>query len=117
MVFYAGVKPDEGTRALDLLAQEAGRLRQSGITDDELMLSKEQLIGNHEHSMESPSSVLQEAVTDEIMGLGFEEMNRFAESIRAVTKEDVEAVIRDFIDPDRSVGLVVAPEAPAPAAQ
>jgi zinc protease len=113
MVFYAGVKPGEGPRALDLLAGEAARLREGGITDEELRLSKEQLIGNHEHSMESPSSVLQEAVTDEIMGLGFEEMSRFAESIRAVTKDDVEAVIRDFIDPNRSVGLVVAPEPPA----
>lgn len=109
-VFYAGVKPEEGPRALELLIEEAAKLRASGITDEELRQAKEQLIGNHEHSLESAASVLQEAVTDEILGLGFEEMERFSDSIRAVSKEDVEAVIREFIDPARSVGLVVSPE-------
>ncbi len=110
-VFYAGVKPDEGPRALELLIEEAARLRSGGVTEDEIRQSREQLIGNHEQAMESRSAVLQEAVTDEILGLGFEEMDRFADGIRAVRKEDVEAVIRDFVNPDRSVGLVVAPSA------
>lgn len=115
-VFYAGVKPDEGDRALELLIAEAAKLRAAGVTDEELRQAKEQLIGNHEHSLESSSSVLQEAITDEILGLGFEEMDRFSDAIRAVSKEDVERVIRDFVDPARSVGLVVAPDPAAPAA-
>lgn len=114
-VMYAGVKPDEGDRVLALLADEAVRLQQGGITDDELKQAQEQLIGNHEQSLESRSAVLQEAVTDEILGLGYEEMDRFADGIRAVTKSDVDAVIHKFIHPDHSVGLVVAP-LPEPAA-
>jgi zinc protease len=116
-VFYAGVKPDEGDRVLELLAEEASKLRTGGVTEEELRQAKEQLIGNHEHAMESRASVLQEAVTDEILGLGFEEMDRFADGIRAVTKKDVEDIIREFIHPDRSVGLVVAPGPAAPAVE
>lgn len=116
-VFYAGVKPDEGPRALQLLIEEAAKLRSGGVTDEEIRQAREQLIGNHEQSLESRSAVLQEAVTDEILGLGFEEMDRFEAGIRAVRKEDVEAVIREFVNPERSVGLVVAPSAGPAAAK
>lgn len=115
MVFYAGVKPDEGERVLELLTAEALKLRKEGITDEELAQAKEQLIGNHEQSLESRPAVLQEAVTDEILGLGFEEMDRFAAGIRAVQKKDVENVIQTLIHPDHSVGLIVAPSLSAAA--
>jgi zinc protease len=109
-VFYAGVKPSEAGQVQSLFYQEASKLRADGILDEELKQAQEQLIGSHEQAMESSAGVLQEAVTDEILGLGFEEMGRFSAAIRAVKKADVDAVIKKYVNPDASVGLWVGPK-------
>ncbi len=106
---YASVQPDRAEETLKMILKEAEDLRKSGITDEELASAKIQLVGDHEHVLESKGSRALELGFSELYGMGTAAFRDYPEKVRAVTRADVQRVIQDFVDPDRSLRLVVTP--------
>ena len=110
-VMYAAVEPAEAHHVMKLLVQQADSLRSEGITAEELDQAKIQLIGDHEHALESKISLIREAVSDELFGVGLEEIGRYTSKVQKVTLENVRDVLKEFVNVEQSVRLIVGPAA------
>ncbi|MFT5206607.1 MAG: zinc protease [Candidatus Omnitrophota bacterium] len=107
--WYAAVEKNQVEAVKQLLTDELDKLLKDGITPEELELAKVQLVGNHEKSMESKTSLLVQSVSNELFGLGYEEISEYSKNLSAVTMNEINAAIEQLIHPSKTVIVVVAP--------
>ncbi|MGQ9833729.1 MAG: M16 family metallopeptidase [Candidatus Villigracilaceae bacterium] len=105
----AGVNPSNIERAIDLIRQELVRFVTEGVTPQELADSQANFIGRLPLSLESNAGVAAALLNIERYDLGLDYYRAYAGLVQAVTPEDVLAVARKFIDPER---LVIATAGP-----
>lgn len=105
----AGVNPSNLERAIDLIRKELVRFVTDGVTPQELADSQANFIGRLPLSLESNAGVAAALLNIERYDLGLDYYRTYAGLVQAVTPEDVLAVARKFIDPER---LVVATAGP-----
>jgi zinc protease len=105
-VSYIATSPDKETAARDGLLEEFSKLRESGVTEEELSRAQTYAIGVHQIRMQSGGAVLGEMVDAFLFGsLG--ELDRVDENVRAVTRDDVLRIARNCFDPARRVEAIV----------
>ncbi len=97
----AGVNPKNVQKAIDLIIQELTRFVEEGVTPEELRDSQMNFIGRLPLSLESNAGVAGALLHIERYGLGLDYYRRYPDLVRAVTPEDVQAVARKYIHPDR----------------
>ncbi|NWG35152.1 MAG: insulinase family protein [Chloroflexi bacterium] len=105
----AGVNPANVTRAIRLIVDELKRFVQEGVTEDELVNSKANFIGRLPLSLESNGGVAGALLNIERHDLGLDYYQRYADWVNEVTCEQVLAVARKFIDPDKLAIAVAGP--------
>ena len=103
---YAGTRPDNITEILSVVKQEIAKLRDEGVTEDELKRTKDYLIGRYTLSLESSQSRMvslgrQETVGSEI--LSFEET---VQRYRDLTVDDLAAVAQDLYADEPLVAVI-----------
>ncbi|WP_404790754.1 M16 family metallopeptidase [Altericista sp. CCNU0014] len=101
--------PKDVRRAIDSTVALLRQLREQGITATELDNAKRSIQNSYPVELASPSSVANAILSDTVMGLGLEELRQFPIKIGAVTAEQVEQVIQEFIQPDRLVIVTSGP--------
>ena len=104
--------PRDVDRAVSLALAEVRRLRETGVTADELERAKASAVGLLTLSLEDQNGQAVMLRDAELFGLGLEFPQRYAEGIRAVTAEQLLAASRAYLDPDRLVRIVVTPPQP-----
>lgn len=95
---YIGTSPDKEETAVQGILSQLRKVREEGVTDEELERAKRYLTGMHEVRLQSNSSQVSSYLENEIFGLGYEAVEEFGEDIEAVTREDIERVIRAYFD-------------------
>ena len=105
----AGVNPKNVKKTIDLIIKELKRFVKSGVTAEELADSQANFIGRLPLSLESNSGVAGAMLNIERYNLGFDYYLRYADRVRAVTREDVLRTARKYIDPEC---LVIATAGP-----
>ncbi|HEV2060047.1 MAG TPA: pitrilysin family protein, partial [Solirubrobacteraceae bacterium] len=98
---YLGTRPDNLAPALQVVADELERLRQDGVTAEELERSKENVKGRIVLSLESTAarmSRLGAAVLSELPLLTLDEV---VERIESVTLDELDALLRELLAPER----------------
>ncbi|HEX4363869.1 MAG TPA: pitrilysin family protein [Solirubrobacteraceae bacterium] len=98
---YLGTRPDNVRPALQVVADELDRLRADGVTEDELVRSKENVKGRIVLSLESTASRMSRlggAVLSELPLLSVDEV---VERIEAVTRDEVNDLLRELLAPER----------------
>jgi len=109
-VMYAGMKPEEAGRVMELLDQASRSLYENGISDKELKQAQIQIIGRHQSIFESRQLLMQSMVQQELGGLGYEETFHYPEHIRNVNLDSVQEIIREYLSPDKSVRIMISPQ-------
>jgi zinc protease len=84
----------------DLLA-EISQMRDQPVSDQELADAKRSMIAVFALSLESPATLLNYAVTEWRYKLPADYFDRYAERVSAVTKEQVQAMARKYLAPER----------------
>ncbi len=97
----AGVNPKNVKRTIDLILKELKRFVKNGVTADELADNQANFIGRLPLSLESNSGVAGAMLNIERYDLGFDYYLRYADQVRAVTRDDVLRTARKYIDPER----------------
>jgi zinc protease len=97
----AGVNPKNVKKTIDLIIKELKRLVKNGVTAEELEDNQANFIGRLPLSLESNSGVAGAMLNIERYDLGFDYYLRYADRVRAVTREDVVRTARKYIDPKR----------------
>jgi zinc protease len=99
----AGVNPDNVGKAVELIIKELKRLIKGGVTKKELADSQSNFIGRLPISLESNGGVAGALLNMERYELGLDYYRRYPDLVKAVTVEEILAVARKYIDPDRLV--------------
>ena len=118
----AGTQNARVAETLDVVRAELARMRDGGVTEQELADAKTYLTGAYPLRFDTNSKIAGQLLSIQVEGLGIDYPERRNALIEAVTRDDIARVARRLLDPDRLLVVVAgAPEgigeaAPAPAA-
>ena len=104
--------PQNVDLAIEAALAEARRLRDDGVTAEELQDAKAEAIGALALSLEDQMGEATVYRDIELLGLGLDLTRRFPDEIRAVTADQVQAAARAHLHPDRMIQIVVTPPLP-----
>jgi len=110
------VAPQNLARALRSTKEEIDKYRREGITDAEVETQKSFFAGNYLVRLGTNAGVAAALCTAERFGFGPSYLDEFPKRIRAVTKTQVDAVIRTRLHPDK-MHLIVAGDLTEPPPQ
>ena len=104
-VAYIGTAPDNVSVALAGLRQEIARLKTTMLTEEELQVSKNKILGQYALGKQTNGQIAQTLGWYEVLGLGMEFDEAFQQAIAAVTVEQVQATAQQTFDAE-SVSLL-----------
>ncbi len=107
---YIGTAPEKEEEAIQGIKEELKLLLSEGVSDEELERAQSYLVGSFEIGLQENSAQAAKIAFDELYGIGWEEYNEYSEKIYAVTKEDVLAAAKKYIDLDKYTIAIVKPE-------
>jgi len=96
-------------RAIDLVKEELRRFVNEPVTDAELEDNKSNFIGRLPLMLESNSGVANSLLNLERFDLGLDYLQSYPQRIRAITREDILAAARTYIDPEKLVIISAGP--------
>ena len=102
-----GVPPGSAADAIKATLEEIDRMRATGITDDELRLGRDAVLQEFVFSLDSRAKLLNRMLMLEYFGYPPDAIEQFPKSLAAVTRADVQRVVRDRLDPGRCTIVVV----------
>ena len=105
-VSYIATSPDKEEVARDGLLGEFAKLRESPVTDEELIRAKAYAIGTHAIRQQSGGAVLGDIIEAWMFGR-LSDLEEHDERVRAVTAGDILELAREFFDNERLVEAVV----------
>jgi zinc protease len=113
---YLSCTADKLDAAVGAVRAELERIRDAGITAEELSRAQSYLVGSHQIAMQRRSAVANAIAYHEAYGLGWQSWAAYDDAIRAVTVEDVAAAAQAYLRPDRAITATVRPPARTPGA-
>lgn len=108
-VLYAGTSPEKIDGVVADLMAEAKKIRESGLTGDEIARAKTKLVAAQQMAKQKNGNYAYAVALDELYGLGADFEQSYADRIRAVTPEQVTAVARRHLTDEGCVVAIVRP--------
>ncbi len=93
--------------AIHEILYEMKRIGDEKVTDAELSMAKNYITGNFALSLESPQTIASFAINTERYKLPKDFYSNYLKNIDAVTVDDIQAVAKKYIHPEKSFILVV----------
>ncbi len=106
---YAGTAKETVDQVLDLTVAEFRAMKESPVTEEELLRAKNHLKGSLMLSLESTSSRMSNLARQELYFHRFSSLDEISASIDAVTREEVQSLAREFFQPDQIAATVLGP--------
>jgi zinc protease len=97
----AGVNPVNLEKAIDLILAELDKFAAEGVTEEELADNKANYIGRLPMSLESNQGVAGALIGIERHQLGLDYLRNYADLVNAVTRDEILAVARKYIQTER----------------
>ena len=97
---HAGVSPDKVKLAVESILFEIQRLQEEFVTDEELSDSQNYLIGSLPLRLETNEGIAGNLSNMELYNLGDDYLLRYPKLIGSVTKEEIQAAARKYLDTD-----------------
>jgi zinc protease len=94
-------------QAISGVLTEIKAIREAPVSDQELAEAKSFLMGSFPLRLDSTAKLAQVLAQVEFFGLGFEYFTQYPKWIERVTKEDVQRVAKQYLDPQRYALVVV----------
>jgi len=106
---YAGTAKETVGKVLDMTIAEFRAMKESPVSDEELLRAKNHLKGSLMLSLESTSSRMSNLARQELYFHRFSSLDEILASIEAVTHEEVQTLAREFFQPERIAVTVLGP--------
>lgn len=106
----AGVNPRSVERAVESMLEEIRNLQEELVSENELANVKGYLVGSLPLSVETSRSLASSMLSMEYYGLGFDFLEKYAERVNAVTREDVNEMARKYLSSQDCAVIVAGPE-------
>lgn len=101
-------KNETAQEAIRLALEEVQRIRERGVSEEELQAAKDYLIGSFPLRLDTNSRIAGFLAQVEFLDLGLSYPERYPELIRRVTKEDILRVAKLYLQPEKFIVIVVA---------
>jgi predicted Zn-dependent peptidase len=101
MTVYAGTARETVGQVIDLIIKEFRDLKESPVSEEELLRAKNHLKGSLMLSLESTSARMSNLARQELYFGRFYSLDEILQSIGAVTREDVQSLAREFFRPEQ----------------
>jgi predicted Zn-dependent peptidase len=98
---YVGTRPDNVAQAMDVIGAELRKLRDGGVTDEELARAKENVKGRTVLSMESMLARMNRLGSSVLTGIPLLSLDEVLARTEAVTADDIAALVDELYDPAR----------------
>ena len=105
-VAYIATSPDKEAAARSGLLEEFRKLRETGVTPEELERAQTYAVGVHQIRRQSGAAVLEE-IADAFMFGSLRELDEVDANVRAVTRADIQRAAQRYFDPERRVEGIV----------
>jgi len=102
----AAVRADATGPSIDEILKEVARMRDAGVTDDELKMAKDSMVRSLPANFETTFSTAGTLAQIYMYDLPLDYYQAFPARVEAMTKDDVGAVAKKYLTPDRM--LIVA---------
>jgi predicted Zn-dependent peptidase len=112
ITIYAGTRPKEAGRVLDLIRREVSRMAAKGIERAELKRTKDQMKGSLMLSLESSHSRMNKLAKDELIAGFHTTLEEMLAEIDAVTDEQACRVARELFTPESMAITGLGPVSP-----
>jgi predicted Zn-dependent peptidase len=109
MTVYAGTARETVGQVIDLIVKEFRDLKESPVSEEELLRAKNHLKGSLMLSLESTSSRMSNLARQELYFGRFYSLDEILASIDAVTREDVQTLAQEFFRPEQISATVLGP--------
>jgi predicted Zn-dependent peptidase len=106
---YAGTAKETVGNVLDLTIAEFRAMKESPVSEEELLRAKNHLKGSLMLSLESTSSRMSNLARQELYFHRFSSLDEILNSIEAVTREEVQTLAREFFRPESIAVAVLGP--------
>jgi len=110
LAIYLAVSPANLDVAVSMVRDELAQLVAKPLPRAEIDRAERALVGGHEIALQRRGALASALALDEANGLGWQEHQRYAERILAVTVADVHRVAQRILDPRRAMIATVKPE-------
>jgi zinc protease len=107
--FYAGTSPQRYEEVITELNLEIKRVREGGVTEEELERCRVRLKAGKRMGLQTNSARAMQAALNATYGLPVNDWRTYDARIDAVTRADIQAFARNYFVSDRRVQLVVKP--------
>lgn len=107
--FFAGVftRSEATADAIEAVRREMRKLQEEPVSEEELEDTRNSILNSLVFRTDSRSSVLQQRMNNEYLGLPADAFETYIEELREVTPEDIQRVARDYMRPGEMKILVV----------
>ncbi|MEE9513228.1 MAG: pitrilysin family protein [Anaerolineales bacterium] len=106
----AGVNPKDENRAIEIVQKEIKRFTARRVSEEELFENKANFIGRLPMQLESNEGVAGAISHIERYGLGLDYYQRYQNLIAGITREQVLAVGKRYLDPERLAVVISGPD-------
>ncbi len=106
---YMGTHPDKLETAIRGVLRELKKVKEEGLTEEEVERAKRYLIGNFEIGLQTNGAQANQISLDELYGLGFDHYQRYPQEIQKVSKEDVHRVAKEYLNLEAYAIAVIRP--------
>jgi zinc protease len=108
---YMGTHPDKLEKAIRRVLEELKKVKEEGLTEDEVARAKKFLIGNFEIGLQTNGAQAGQISLDELYGLGYDHFKNYPREIEKVSKEEVLRVVQKYIHLDAYAIAIIRPPA------
>jgi len=107
---YIETDKDKKDVALKALRKTLNQLYEEGISEEELAITKTYSIASFLMDNETKANRASNLAYYEAINFGYEFLNRFDEEIGAISLEEMNAYIKERLDPEKAVEIIVGPK-------
>jgi len=108
-IVYAGVAPGDVDRTVESILVEIAHLREELVMEEELADAQDYITGVLPLSLETNNGVAGALIEIELYGLGLDFLERYPALIRAVMREDIQAVAQKYLDTENYALAIAGP--------
>ena len=109
VAMYVGTRPENVDEACEIIGRELVRLRDLGVSEEELARAKEHVKGRMVLSLESTGARMTRLARGTLFGVPLLSLDEMLARVEAVGVEDLNELARELYDPDSLAAACVGP--------
>jgi len=110
-IAYGATRADATLQAMTTMIKHVKEIRESLVSDEELLTAKEAFLNSFIFSFSSPSQIVGRQMSLEYFGLPADYLDQYRDNVAKVTREEILRVAKQYLHPDRLIIVAVGDEA------